>query len=333
MKLYKPLKANIWHGRIDEPNDVDSLRWHQVVKQIDLPRYEVSENRNYRKTICFIGFKSDAGVKENLGRVGAAKAPDAIRKEMSNLPLLNNEILLLDAGDIVCKNDLQQAQKELGQAVEKILSLGMFPVVIGGGHETTLGNYLGVSNFLKNKEVNYDLGIINFDAHFDLRPYNGKPSSGNMFSQIVDICKNEKQKFHYYVIGLQKTGNTRSLFNKADNLNVRYELAKNITANSLMEIYERIDKFVSENNKMYATLCADVISSAYAPGVSSPQPFGMNPELILNLLKYVIKSGKVCSFDVAEVVPRYDNDRNTAKLIAIIIYAIINELVVEVIQD
>lgn len=70
-----------------------------------------------------------------------------------------------------------------------------------------------------------------------------------------------------------------------------------------------------------------MFNSAYAPGVSSIQPFGLNPEVVLKFLKQIFKTKKVVCFDIAEVSPRFDHDNNTAKLAAVIIYAIINTLV------
>ena len=46
---------------------------------------------------------------------------------------------------------------------------------------------------LKKENHPLDMGIINFDAHFDLRPYDNGPSSGSMFRQIADIYKKEMQ--------------------------------------------------------------------------------------------------------------------------------------------
>ena len=69
-----------------------------------------------------------------------------------------------------------------------------------------------------------------------------------------------------------------------------------------------------------------MFNSAFAPGVSSLQPFGLNPELALIFIKEILKSKKVISFDIAEVSPRFDHDKRTAKLAAIIIYAVITSL-------
>lgn len=84
---------------------------------------------------------------------------------------------------------MEEGQKLLGMAVEKILDLALFPIVLGGGHETTFGHFQGHLADMKKKETPLDMGIINFDAHFDLRPYENGPSSGSMFRQIADIYK------------------------------------------------------------------------------------------------------------------------------------------------
>ena len=84
-----------------------------------------------------------------------------------------------------------------------------------------------------------------------------------------------------------------------------------------------IEYFIEQHNHLYVTICSDVFNSAYAPGVSAPQPFGLDPETVLKFIKYVFRSNKVIAFDIAEVSPRFDHDNNTAKLAAVIIYAII----------
>lgn len=57
------------------------------------------------------------------------------------------------------------------------------------------------------------------------------------------------------------------------------------------------------------------------------QAFGLNPEIVIKFLKEILKSNKVVSFDIAEVSPRFDHDKRTAILAAIIVYAIINGLI------
>ncbi|MCG8410220.1 MAG: formimidoylglutamase [Bacteroidales bacterium] len=325
LSYYIPSIENTWTGRVDDVNNRDAFRIHQTVSILDLNDIRNIQLDLDKLNICLIGFKSDTGVKRNLGRAGAELGPAYIRKELANLPVNFDETTqIFDAGDIYCWNgNLEEAQEQLRKAIKIILDKKLFPIVIGGGHALSLGHYLGISDYLDNKQ---NIGIVNFDAHWDLRPYKNEGSSGTMFSQIADYCKSNQQMFNYLCLGVQISGNTQNLFNRAEQLGAKHILAKDFTTDNKDSNRLVIQNFVDSNDKIYLTLCSDVFSSAYAPGVSAMQPFGMNPEIVLNYIKQIFKSNKVVGFDIAEVAPRFDHDNQTAKLAAIIIYAIINQL-------
>ena len=200
---YYPPEATSWSGRIDHPEDFDSYRWHQIVELLDISKEKTVLISNEFRGFCFLGFCCDVGVERNLGRIGASKGPSSIRREMSNLACsFSKNTRLFDAGDIHCRDgDLSLAQKDLEKAVKIIRSMGLFPIVLGGGHELAFGHYNGIIESLKDKKLNtknyneLSLGIINFDAHFDLRPYEQVSSSGSMFSQISDLCKEREIQF------------------------------------------------------------------------------------------------------------------------------------------
>lgn len=327
---YSPLDDDVWQGRIDEPIELDSYRWHQIVKLIDLNNDKLLTMKGSDLGFCFLGFHCDEGIIRNKGRKGAAKAPVQIRREMSNfscnLPKLPE---LYDAGDIHCwDRNLEKSQEDLSWAIEKILSLNLFPVVLGGGHEIAFGHFKGLLNSILNnkKEKSPNIGIINFDSHFDLRPYSNGPNSGTMFLQIADLCREKGVEFSYLCVGIQKYANTVRLFKTADELNVQYIFAKDINVANLSEIAKRLDSYIKKHEYIYLTVCIDVFSSSYAPGVSSHQPFGIQAETGLKLIKHVAKWANLISFDLAEVSPRFDKDNRTAKLAGIIIYAILNVL-------
>jgi formiminoglutamase len=326
---YAAIDKSIWTGRIDDLNDRDSFRIHQVIQCVDLNAIDnLTVNQN-NTNICLLGFKSDVGVRRNLGRAGAELGPEYIRKELANLPVnFDESTVIFDAGDIICEDDnLEAAQNELSKAISLILEKGLFPIVIGGGHALAFGHYNGIRKFLQNcSDESESLGIINFDAHWDLRPYKNEGSSGTMFSQIADKCKKEHTEFNYMCLGIQTSANTRNLFKKAQELNAEHILAKDFNSADHQAIKNKVNNFINRNEHVYVTLCSDVFSSAFAPGVSAMQPFGMNPEIILNHIKMIFDSNKVIAFDIAEVSPRFDQDNQTAKLAAVIIYAIVNQL-------
>ncbi len=329
LKNYNVTDNKFWTGRIDDPNDIDSFRMHQIIQIIDITKPESLKLEPSILNICIIGFCCDEGVRRNLGRTGAKQGPEYIRKAFANLPVtFGKNTAIYDAGDIICiENNLEEAQSQLTIAIKIILENNFFPIVLGGGHEVAFGHYNGIiSHFENNKNKNLTLGIINFDAHLDLRPHKDGGSSGTMFSQIADICSDQKRQFSYMCLGAQLCANTTSLFKKADLLHAKYILAKDFIEPNYKNILADIHSFIDKNEYIYLTICSDVFNSSFAPGVSAIQPLGMNAELVLIFLKEILKTNKVVSFDIAEVSPRFDQDNSTAKLAAVIIFALINVL-------
>lgn len=300
---YVPANLSIWQGRADS---LPGERFFQRVKPLDLANAEFCEAPAY----ALLGFACDEGVRRNLGRVGAALGPQAFRTQFGKLACHKpNSWVFYDAGDISCDHDLAKAQNELGQAVKKLRALNYLPILIGGGHEIAFGHYLG----LEEK----DLAIINFDAHFDLRPTSKamKESSGTPFRQIAERRKLEGLDFDYTVIGVQKTSNTRSLFEAAQELKVVSVFADDIHQD-LTAAIKQVADLVAHKKAIYLTICLDVIAENFAPGVSAPQIFGLSPWQVAQLLKPIVASNRIISFDIAELSPPHDENHRTARLAA-----------------
>lgn len=321
MPSYAPPELSQWGGRIDSPDNFDAFRWHQWVRPLDLS--EGPEACPGPLGIAFLGFGCDEGIRRNLGRPGAAQGPRAIRKELSNLPCwFDRGLTLHDAGDILCRDgDLEGAQAALAAAVERILGWGYFPIVLGGGHETAYGNFRGLRAHLGKAPA-----IVNFDAHFDLRPYPQGGTSGTMFRQIADDCASAGEPYAYLCLGIQRYGNTVDLFRTADRLGVRYVLSKELADMPLERLEAVLAAFADGQEHLYVTLCADVFSSAFAPGVSASQPLGMDPEQAFQALAWLFRTGKVRGLDVCEVSPRFDQDSTTASLAKVLIFSSVRAL-------
>lgn len=315
-----------WGGRIDSTEDYESFRWHQWVRPLDLNLEGAPFSG--KLGFAFIGFCSDKGVERNKGRTGTALAPHFVRSQMSGLPCtFSQEVALFDAGDIICDEiTLEQGQLELGTAVDELLRRNLFPIVLGGGHETTLGHFKGQYAALRRESDDPSLGIINFDAHFDMRPYDGVGTSGTMFRQISDICREDGAGYHYMPIGIQQHSNTVNLFRTAERLGVDYILAKNISSTNYAAILEKVDMFLYHCEASYITVCTDVFSSAFAPGVSAPQSLGLDPEIVLPIIKHILRTRKVRGLDICEISPRFDQDNTTANLGATIAFAAVNTI-------
>ncbi|MFM1655392.1 formimidoylglutamase [Brevibacillus sp. B_LB10_24] len=303
--LPRIVSADVWTGRTDHAERRSSFRCHQVVELVDLDDLQASRDN----TCAIIGFECDEGVRRNQGRVGAAQAPNAMRQALASLPWKQGEgNRIVDVGNVRCQGEqLEEAQEELGLAVSGLLAKSATPIILGGGHETLYGHYLGVRKHI-GKDAS--LGIINIDAHFDLRSYEIQPSSGTMFRQILENDKNSR----YFVVGIQRFGNTQELFDKADELGARYMYEEDMAGERMDDITSALHEFIENHDHVMLTLCTDVLNAAFAPGVSAPSPFGLTPMVVRTLIRTVAAHKKTLSFDICEVNPVLDENGRTVKL-------------------
>jgi formiminoglutamase len=150
-----------------------------------------------------------------------------------------------------------------------------------------------------------------------------KGSSGTPFLQIATAHDKANRRFDYNCLGIQPHGNTHQLFATAERHHTKI-----LSAEDMLEHSDSIEPFISrvisDNKHLYLSLCLDVFSAAYAPGVSAPQSFGLSPWNILPALRQLAESGKVISYDIAELSPKYDIDSRTVKLAANFVYEIIH---------
>lgn len=318
---YQPTATTTWHGRIDGDSP-DVLRWHQVVQPVNLSVETLPALTDGRKGIAILGFACDEGVRRNKGRTGAAEGPLALRKACASFPVHFGAHALIDAGDIVCTDGrLESAQDALSATVQHILQAGYLPVLFGGGHEIAYAHERGIRRHFAGKNT----GIINFDAHFDLRaPDAAGASSGTGFWQMAEERAEQDIPFHYLALGIQQNSNTPKLFQTAAALGVEYLPASVFQLKYQERLIGAIQAFIQRNDKIYLTNCLDVFAAAYAPGVSATAYNGLIPDaLFLDCFRTILRSGKLAGADIAELNPSLDTDQRTAKLAASLVFEMV----------
>jgi len=264
--------------------------------------------------IHILEFPTDHGVYINGGRPGASKAPELIRAALGNLTphaehyQKHTDCLELTqfAGTIPCENDVEKDQLRLASELSERLKMGILPVILGGGHETSFGHFLGYA--MSEKPVT----IINIDAHTDVRSLkNGLPHSGSPFRQAIEhnsgCCK------AYHVFGLNPASVSFIHYQYTKSAGFAYfdhELTAPLIESKLKEI----------EGPIMITMDMDALNQAEAPGVSAPNPSGISKDLWLELAYLFGKCSNVTSFDLCEVNPLFDRDNQTVKLAALTIW-------------
>jgi formiminoglutamase len=267
-----------------------------------------------------ISFPQDEGVRRNGGRVGAANAPNEIRKWLYRLtpgdPVSDRDLTQrppLDVGNIRIEGDLDQTQTALGEVVAGVLGRGGAPIVLGGGHETAYGVYLG---YVAARQA---VGIINIDAHLDVRPtIDGKGHSGSPFRQALEHPTMPLAR--YACLGAQPHVTSRQ--------HVRYALEHGCTVRWQDELQPSLPHHVAvEGERMagmglavHLSIDADAVHMAEVPGVSAPNPAGVAGSEVIAAARLAGSAAEITGLDVVEINPRLDRDGQSARWAALVVW-------------
>lgn len=293
---------SVWTGRVDTADGPRALRWHQMVKPLTdgaLPG------------VALIGFACDEGVRRNGGRVGAKDGPRAIRQALANLAWHQN-YQVHDAGDVACSaGEMEAAQSRLARTVATIIRTGHRPLVLGGGHETAWGTFQGIVA----AEPNAALGVINIDAHLDLRA--DEPGhSGTPFYQMAKWSAANGRPFRYLCLGVAVPSNTAALFERLGELGAEYLPDTDFFPPHRPEPRDYVAEFLGRVERVHLGVDLDVLPAATMPAVSAPAARGLSLELVESILDQVLRSGKVAAVDLVELNPHFDIDNHGARVAA-----------------
>lgn len=244
--------------------------------------------------IALLGIPDDTGVKLNHGRPGAADGPAALRAALRRYGVADPHDwdwpTIWDVGDIkVVPGDLHTTHQCVTEATRAIIEQGVFPIMIGGGHDLTFPFVRAVAEFHKPMHGIY------FDAHLDVRDETG---SGMPFRRLIESGAADSLRVH----GLDPYANSRK--------HIEWFSAHGgrVAGRSHDDDWLAQPTFVS--------LDMDVFDAAHAPGVSALNPCGWPPLLGG---KWVYEAGRhkqVKCFDIMELSPPHDQDGRTARLAA-----------------
>ncbi|MDQ3555160.1 MAG: formimidoylglutamase, partial [Gemmatimonadota bacterium] len=230
--------------------------------------------------------------------------PDARNPAAAFAHLLERTV---DRGDVAITGDVEADQQMLGEALAPLLADGVVPIVLGGGHETSFGHFLGYAGAGKRAR------ILNWDAHPDVRPLpDERAHSGSPFRQALEhpsgACAG------YTVAGLLPHSVSVAHLEWLREREGDWLWGSEITR-------ERVDAlYVLADAPLMASFDMDAVDAAWAPGVSAPAIGGMEPGLWLHAAYTAGRSPHVASLDLVETNPRHDPDGRTVRLAALTVW-------------
>ena len=288
--------------------------------------------KNLDVTHVIIGLPEDIGVFANHGNIGASNAWDAFLKILINMQsnefLKASKVLILGHIDfteeLLQLSKLNQSKKKdiikarqlvrdidihVSHIIHQIVLAGKKPIIIGGGHNNAYGNIKGTSLAL-NESIN----VINFDAHADFRPEEGR-HSGNGFSYALA----ERFLENYFVFGLHENyisdkfirviKKSKSIqFNTFESIEIRKELKfKTEMENALNHISDK--PFGIEID---CDAIQDIPSSAMTPS-------GFSANKTRRFLNYFAKHENAHYLHICEAAPTKKTADQVGKLISYLV--------------
>ena len=255
--------------------------------------------------------------KTSTFRYGAANAPSEIRKASWNFETYRFEtgvdlrdLKVHDFGDLPVKDlSPENMIKEVEKTVLRFKKDEKFPIAIGGEHSVALG----VIKTLKEEEF----CVLSLDAHLDYR----NEYEGEKFSHacVIKRITEEIGTKNVAVVGFRSAD--RDEYKNALEDKLFCIDIFNINRTGLKNILEELKKHFGKR-KIYLTLDIDVLDPAYAPGTSTPHPFGLTTFQLLEIIDEFAE--KLIGFDIVEVCPTYDKGE-TSLLAAELIRTIITK--------
>lgn len=255
--------------------------------------------------IVLVGYATHQGALRNQGEPGAKDGPVEILEQLGDL-YWHDPGLPVYLGPIISDNglSLEEVQQALYQELDSLMTKGHHVIVLGGDHSLSWPVYRALEQHFPPE----NMGIVNFDAHFDFRD-NDEANSGTSFYQIQQHRAMQGQQLNYSVVGIYRWTNSAILFEQAASHDIKVHEVFQLDEEAILSELEPW-------HLLYLSICMDVFSSVYAPGVSANDPIGLSPKEVIPLLERIVSTGKVVALSIAETAPLPSQEQTTAKLAA-----------------
>jgi|TARA_B110000438_G_scaffold90520_1_gene89958 agmatinase len=235
-------------------------------------------------------------------RKGTSEAPDAIRKNSYNfetylleLGIDLSDVSANDWGNLELTKDQDKNEKLLEDLVSKIVNDGKFPVGLGGEHSLTPAAVKAAHSKYPN------LAVVILDAHLDFRKeYEGNTKShATVTRRVSEIVGVDNVRS----VGIRSV--SQSEITEARSVGLKF------VESGWTELREYLADVIDDlDGPVYLSLDMDAIDPAFAPGVGTPEPFGMTPYEVVQTINFF--ADRIVGFDCVEVCPPHDNGNTSA---------------------
>jgi agmatinase len=210
------------------------------------------------------------------------------------------DIRVVDCGDVAA--DIHDLKAHVGRAeevVRRILNAGAMPIVLGGDHAIPIP-------VLRAFAGRGPITLVHIDQHLDWRDDVNGVRDG--LSSPIRRASEMAHVGQIFQIGLRATGSARAEEVAA----ARAYGAHLVSAYELHDIgMEAVLQRIPDGANYYLTVDMDGMDPAIAPAVAAPMPGGVTYTQARQLIRGLVRKGRVVGMDVVEITPRHDVNQIT----------------------
>ncbi|MGB0652699.1 MAG: agmatinase family protein [Thermoplasmatota archaeon] len=263
-----------------------------------------------------------------IGRKGARHGPAAIREAMRFLASLDpdtgTDLAALrwhDAGDVegLDPDDTLATHATVRAATARLFSHGKPLVLLGGDHGLTFPHLQGFAD--ARRDAGHEggrIGIIVIDAHYDLRAWEGQPTSGTPFRRLLEELEGlDLEPGNLVEIGIRPWANTASLARYAKEQGVHVVTPAMLRRDGLdATIQDAIARATDGVDHLWLSIDIDGLDQSIAAGCSSPGAGGLTFDEAAAITAAAARHPLFRGLDILEVAPELDPTGNTPRTAA-----------------
>ena len=223
---------------------------------------------------------------------GTSKAPEFIINASNQLERNHNSpcdfgIYTHDA--LNCSLNINSIFQNIENLIFEISEKNKIPICIGGEHSLTFGVVKGFKK--KYHKTHEDFGIIQFDAHADLR----KTYNGSINSHATVMYKIHKENIPIFQFGVRAQSDEE--IKLRDELNIDFKTIDDYRKNPDI----KLPKNFPEN--IYITFDSDCLDPSIMPATGTPVPNGLYYDETFLILDKLIENRNIIGIDYVEFSP------------------------------
>jgi len=256
--------------------------------------------------IAIIGVKED---RRAINNAGCAEGPAFIRKNFYKLFEGTYNTRIADLGNIKSGHSIDDTYFALANVCSELIQNKIIPLIIGGSQDLTYANYLAYEN------LGQTINMFCLDPVFDLGSADDEIHSQSYLSRI--ILHQPNFLFNYTNAGYQ------TYFVDKDAVVLMDKLFFDSYRLGLVRTnIEEVEPMV--RNADLFSFDISSIRQSDAPGNGNSSPNGFYGEEACQIIRYAGLSDKLTSIGFYEYNPVFDNNEQTAMLVAQMIWYFID---------